>query len=139
MGDEVQVLETGATLATGPDSKEWEYGLLRSEAVPFVLPSPIHSRPQFPSIPAVSIGSLPDDRLRLRRPLQASIRMEQAGYVACNVLLGEYGCGKDAFEAVDDLREVVCELYWSLDEDEDRLSAHLSGILGKLRNCIEAI
>jgi len=134
----VQVLEPGATLATGSREEAPDYALLSPEAAPSIQPLHIQLETLFQPPTSVVIGSLPDDRLRLLKPIRASIQVEEAGYIACNTQLEEYGYGRDVFEAVEDLQEVICELYWSLDEDEDRLSEHLRDVLNALRDHIEA-
>lgn len=135
---QIQVLEPGATIAC-EQGRRWGYNLLSSEAIPVIQQSVEIAQSLFAPLVSVRIGSLPDDRLRVLRPIEASIRIDQEGYVACNPTFREYGYGQDTFEAVDDLRDTLCELFWALEEDEDGLSADLRTTLQALREHIETL
>ena len=131
----LEVLEPGASTVE-PMEDKWSVFQLRTEFFPAVVPSweTVQLDIGFPM--DLEIASLPDDRLRLINPLRAEIRQDDEGFVACVSDFNEYGYGEDYFEAVDDLREVLCELYWSLLESKGELSSDLEETVARLQKTI---
>ncbi len=85
----------------------------------------------------LKIGTLPDDRLRLRRPLNVTIMQECNMYVATCKELEEFGYGDDPFEAIDDLRQAISELYWTFDKEQGRLGSALAKLWVILQSIVE--
>jgi hypothetical protein len=82
------------------------------------------------------VSALPDDRLRLVEPLFVEVIKNQRGYVAECEKLDEFGYGDDIIDAVEDLRETVCELFWAL-QNEGTLSPGLLALAHTLKRLIE--
>jgi hypothetical protein len=51
--------------------------------------------------------------------------------------LEEFGYGSTLSDALDDFGKTVCELYHSLEAEEERLSNHLKQTLATLRRYLE--
>ena len=90
-----------------------------------------------PTMP-ILIGSLPDDRLRLVKPIRAELKEEGSFFIAEAERFHEFGYGHDPFSAVDDLRDTICELFWGLSEDEGRLGSDLANVLASLKEVVES-
>jgi len=86
----------------------------------------------------IHIGSLPDDRLRLIRPLLVEVTKDEAGFIAECESLNEFGYGDNLFDAIDDLRETVCELFWELNSDEEKLAPGLAELSRLIKEMMEA-
>jgi hypothetical protein len=87
----------------------------------------------------VSIGSLLDSRLRLRIPVTLKLEQENDFYIARLDELEEFGYGYTATQAIDDFRQTLAELYWTLREEQSRLSQDLAELWNKLNQIIEVI
>lgn len=85
----------------------------------------------------VSLGSLLDDRLRLRVPVTVRIEREGEFYTAICDELEEFGYGYHPLDAVDDFRRTLAELYWALSKDEARLAPGLTQIWQRLTQVIQ--
>jgi len=85
----------------------------------------------------VMVGTLPDDRLQLKKSLTVKIEKEGDKYIAsCNDFY-EFGYGDYLFNAVDDLRMAVVELYWRLNEEKNNLGKDLAKLWENLQQFIE--
>ena len=104
---------------------------------PGVSPDPIPPRVDFEQ-PTVSItslapvlptdmlvGALRDPRLRLHSPLHVLFRREDDFIIAECKELDEFGYGRHLTEAIEDLQQVVAELYFTLKTEEGRLGSYL--------------
>ena len=87
----------------------------------------------------VSIGSLLDDRLRLIAPLTLKLEREGEFYIARFDNLEEFGYGYTAIQAIDDFRQTLAELYWTLNEEQARLSQSLSKLWEQLGQVVQEI
>ena len=85
----------------------------------------------------LQIGTLLDDRLRLKMPISTQIEQEGDFYIAKCEYIGEYGYGESPMEAVDDLRLAMAELYWTLKEEYERLAPNLVQIWNRLCELID--
>ena len=67
-----------------------------------------------------------ESTLHMREPL--TLQMEQEGefYIAKCDELNEFGYGTDPIAAVQDIRNTIAELYWTLKVDQERLGSDLS-------------
>jgi len=102
-----------------------EQGLSPEEAWTGVSP--------IPAIPAaVVIGSLFDDRLQLLAPITLELEREGDFYIAKCDEFEEFGYGDDPFQAVDDFRQTLGELYWTLKEEQSRLAPGLASVWQRL-------
>jgi len=114
--------------------------------LPFIL-SPIANvvpKDQIPSIgptlPSIMLlGALRDPRLRLLAPLTITFERENNDIVAYCEELEEFGFGTHLTEAIEDLQATIAELYFTLQEDRDKLSPHLNGLWDSLRQKIKEV
>ncbi len=67
-----------------------------------------------------------ESTLHMREPL--TLQMEQEGefYIAKCDELNEFGYGMNPIAAVQDIRNTIAELYWTLKVDQERLGSDLS-------------
>lgn len=84
---------------------------------------------------AIIVGSLLDDRLRLLQPIEIRLTREDGVSIATADDIDEFGYGLHPLDAVDDLRQTIAELYWSLKSEagQNRLGADLSKVWEVLR------
>ena len=87
----------------------------------------------------IQIGSLLDQRLRMRLPLTINIKREDQFYVAKCEGLSERGYGTDPIIAVQDMRKNIANLYWRLKEDQPRLGQDLATTWQKLSEIVYEI
>ena len=88
---------------------------------------------------SISLQVLLDDRLRLRRPIAVTLEQEGDYFIAyCNEF-EEFGYGYDSLQAVDDFRQTLSELYWSLKSDHDRLAPEMTRLWKSLSKSIDEI
>lgn len=131
----IRPLELGAT--EGKDT--WGVFLLppRVKEEPlFAMELQAELQPTLARLPS-SIGSLLDDRLRLRSPVTLELKQEGVLYIARCQEFGEFGYGGSPFEAVDDLRLTLAELYWALKEEQAQLGPSLADLWQRLDEKIE--
>lgn len=88
---------------------------------------------------AILIQNLTDDRLRLRRPLRLRIEKEGNFYVAVNDEFEELGYGYDPIQALDDFRQTLAELYWTLKSEQSRLAIGLANLWSRLKQTVEEL
>ena len=67
------------------------------------------------------LAFLRDGRLRVRRPLSVTITQEDGQFVAEAEEINEFGYGETVSIAIPDLQRAIAELYFTLEEDQDRL------------------
>lgn len=79
-----------------------------------------------PAEDSVAIGSLIDLRLRMNRPISLRIQRNQDQFTAVHDELDELGYGADPISAVQDFRQTLAELYWTLKEQQHRLGPDLA-------------
>jgi hypothetical protein len=84
----------------------------------------------------IEIGSLLDNRLRMREPLILEIEREEEFYIAKSKELNEFGYGMDPISAVQDMRNTLAELYWQLKENQDRLGSDLARTWERLSSLV---
>ena len=85
---------------------------------------------------SMNLGFLRDGRLRLRQAIRLSFSYESGQVVAEAEGLDEYGSGANLSEAIADLQHALAELYFALEEQQDRLAAGLQRIWEELRTKI---
>lgn len=121
---------------------EWPKGTAITVEEPHTSEGPGHKQPASwvvleSRVPAaITIGSLLDDRLRLSRPLSITIEREGEFFIANCGILEEFGYGHDHIWAVDDLRQTLSELYWSL-KASPSLAPGMSSLWQELQEMIE--
>lgn len=69
----------------------------------------------------VFVSDLGDPRLTLKQPLPVVIQYGDTAITACSYDLEDFGVGDTEFEAVNDLKATIAELYFALKENQDRL------------------
>jgi len=93
-----------------------------------------------PALPeTMLLGALRDPRLRLLAPLTISLERENDDIVAYCEELEEFGFGTHLTEAIEDLQVTIAELYFTLKEENDRLSSNLIRIWDSLRQKIKEV
>ena len=73
----------------------------------------------------IQLGFLRDGRLRLREPLKVTVTSEEGQVIAESGEINEFGYGPNLTEAVKDLQHAIVQLYFTLEEDQDRLGRDL--------------
>lgn len=73
----------------------------------------------------IMLGHLRDGRLKVRKPFNVKMDLEGAQYVAEATELDEFGFGNNASEAIIDLQHAVAELYFTLQEEKEKLGPDL--------------
>lgn len=101
-----------------------------------MIQQPMEEMPTEPKA-SIDVGTLPDDRLHLRRPLSVKVTLEPPFYVASCDEFDEFGFSNNFFGAVDDLRMAVADLYWSLKEEKSNLGTDLSNLWIALKAAID--
>jgi len=79
----------------------------------------------------------PDGRLKVTRPFVVTVARQEGVVTAHVEEIDEFGYGSKSGEALHDLAKTLSELYFSLRDNADRLSAELSAIWLKLNEHIE--
>jgi len=69
----------------------------------------------------LQLATVPDDRLRMKAPIEVKIKQEGEFYIARCDYLNEFGYGESPTEAIEDLQLVLVELYWTLKGEEEKL------------------
>ena len=83
------------------------------------------------------LAILPDDRLRMKAPVEVEIEQEGEFYIArCNYL-NEFGYGESPTEAIEDLQLILVELYWTLKAEQEKLGPSMIEIWKRLHELIE--
>lgn len=97
----------------------------------------VEVRPRPPRPSKVLFGAIHDPRLRLKRPIQVRISTEGNSVVAHWEDVDEFGYAESLSGALEDLGKTVCELYFSLDAEQQNLSDHLQSIRRRLSEFLE--
>ena len=82
------------------------------------------------------IGTLPDARLRLVRPILAEVFGDGGRVGVWSPEFEELGTGKHLSAAVRDFQLSVIELYYSLEKDQQRLGPDLAQLWQRLQDAI---
>lgn len=85
----------------------------------------------------VMLESLTDARLRLRDSIAVKVLEESGQIIAAAEELNEYGSGDSQAEAITELQYAIADLYFSLEEDKDRLGPGLQKVWETLQVKIE--
>lgn len=87
----------------------------------------------------VTLDPLTDPRLRLRVRESIAVKvLEESGQIiAAAEELNEYGSGDSQAEAITELQYAIADLYFSLEEDKDRLGPGLQKVWDILQVKIE--
>lgn len=84
----------------------------------------------------IKLGALRDGRLRVISPISVNLSTEGQHVIAEAVELNEFGFGENPSEAIMDLQHTIAELYFSLEEERDRLGTDLQQVLDRLQQKI---
>lgn len=85
------------------------------------------------ALPArIRLGSLRDGRLRVTSPIEVQFEREERHVIAEATELSEFGFGANASEALGDLQRAITELYFALEQEQDRLGADLGQVWARL-------
>lgn len=85
----------------------------------------------------LEIGALLDDRLRMNNAINVIMEQEGETYIARCDSLDEFGYGETPSDAIDDLRMVIAELYWTLKAEHGNLSPDMARLWECLSELIE--
>lgn len=85
----------------------------------------------------ILFGAINHPRLRMKTPIPVDISAEGESVVASCSELEEFGYGPSLSEALDDFGRTVCQLYFSLDSEGDRLNENLKEIRSRLSRYLE--
>jgi len=77
-----------------------------------------------------------DGRLKIVKPFVVSLEVREGVVAACVEEIQEFGCGSNSGEALYDLAKTLSELYFSLQDNADRLSADLRSVWLRLNEHI---
>ena len=83
------------------------------------------------------LATLPDDRLRMKTPIEVEIEQENEFYIAMCDYLSEFGYGENPTEAIEDLQLVIVELYWTLKVEQEKLGPGMVEAWKRLRELVE--
>lgn len=93
--------------------------------------------PPFNRLPNhIKLGALRDGRLRVISPISVDLSTEELQVIAEAVELNEFGFGGNPSEAIMDLQHAIAELYFTLEEEQDRLGTDLQQIWDRLQQKI---
>jgi hypothetical protein len=82
-----------------------------------------------PEVPKeILLGSLRDGRLRVKWPIKVKFTREDKHFIAEAEELNEFGFGENPSEALYDLQRAIVELYFTLDNERERLGQDLKNI-----------
>ncbi|MGH9324323.1 MAG: hypothetical protein ACRD21_13345 [Vicinamibacteria bacterium] len=85
----------------------------------------------------LELGVLRDARLRVIAPILVTFAEEEESVRACAVELDEFGFGASYGAALADLQHAIGELYFTLEEDQNRLGADLTRVWSVLQTKIQ--
>lgn len=84
----------------------------------------------------IKLGALRDGRLRVVSPISVNLSTEEQQVIAEAVELNEFGFGANPSEAIMDLQHAIAELYFTLEEEQDRLGKDLLQTWARLQQKI---
>ena len=87
----------------------------------------------------MTLGTLHDARLRVAEPFELEITDDKYGFVAFAPEIGDYGFGPTGSEAIRDLQATIVELYFTLNEEADRLGPKMQATLATLQRKIQRV
>jgi hypothetical protein len=76
----------------------------------------------------ILLGTLRDGRLRIISPLQLKLTYEGKHTIAEAVEVDEFGFGENISEAISDLQRTISELYFTLEQEQERLGVDLQRV-----------
>ena len=92
-----------------------------------------------PAPTRILLGTLGDGRLRVRSPFLVTLTQENQDYIAEVEDLSEFGFGKNPTEAIADVRRAIAELYFTLEQEQERLGPDLVTVWDTLRGKLEKV
>ena len=85
------------------------------------------------------LGTLGHRRLRVHMPFTVKLDTENEDHIAEVEAINEFGFGKSIWEAVADLQRAIVDLYFTLEEDQDRLGPDLSSVWRTLQEMVNRV
>jgi hypothetical protein len=85
----------------------------------------------------ILFGVIAHPRLRIKRPIRLEVSRKKGTVVAHCTDLNEFGCGVSMSDALDDFSKGIAELFFSLEQDSDRLGSDLAKLKEKLGRYVE--
>jgi hypothetical protein len=83
------------------------------------------------------IGSLPDDRLRVKSAITVSIEREKDTYIARCDTLDEFGYGESPSDAIEDLKMAIVELYLTLKAEQGKLGPDMARVQKRISELVQ--
>ena len=90
-------------------------------------PTPSEEVVSLPTEPFTA-GSLRDGRLRVVEPIEVVTMLEGGKHVVEAPELNEFGFGDNLSKALGDLQAAIAELYFTLEDEQERLGPDLSSV-----------
>lgn len=84
----------------------------------------------------VLLGSLRDGRMRVRRAIPVKLGTEGEHIIAEAADFDEFGFGHTVSEALADLQRAIAELYFTLDQEQNRLGPDMQRVWANLQEKI---
>lgn len=88
---------------------------------------------------AIQLGTLSDPRLRVIAPIHVRLFEEHGQVVAEATDLSEFGFGSNVSEAMRDVQRAIAQLYFSLDQDRERLGSDLQSAWSTLERTVARV
>lgn len=108
------------------------------KSVPYIVPADIVQAFPVAVLPdRLFLGSLADGRLRVREPLNVVVRADGGNVVVEADEINEFGFGTNFAEALRDLQRAIVELYFRLEEEQDRLGPDLEHVWRRLVSVLQ--
>jgi len=85
----------------------------------------------------LQLATVPDDRLRMKAPIEVKIEQEGEFYIARCDDLNEFGYGESPTEAIEDLQLVLVELYWALKAERGKLGPDIARVQKRINKLIQ--
>ena len=96
------------------------------------FPPPLQQMPD-----EMLLGSLRDGRLKVESALMVRFSKEAKHVIAEAPDVNEFGFGQNPSAALADLQHAIAELYFSLEEEQDRLGTDLQEVWHRLQEKIQ--
>jgi hypothetical protein len=134
--EQVQMSQAGERRTPDPDEEQLK--LYRGTHEPPTSVAIHRGNLTVPATPDhLLVGNLNHPHLRLRQPINIVITREDSLLIASIPNIEEFGYGSHLTAAVEDLRQVLVELYQTLKAEHDRLGPDMIHLWSQLQEIIE--
>jgi hypothetical protein len=134
--EQVQMSQAGERVTPDPDEERLK--LYRGTHEPPTSVEIHRGNLTVPATPnSILVGNLNHPHLRFRQPINVVITREDSLLIASIPDIEEFGYGAHLTAAVEDLRQVLVELYQTLKSEYDRLGPDMKQLWSRLQEIIE--